>query len=55
MLSTLPKKGLKIGRVNICSLRNKVQDIENLLTSEKIHILAIFETHLDNTFDDATV
>ncbi len=55
LLSTLPKKGLKIGHVNICSLRNKVQDIENLLTSEKIHILAISETHLDNTFDDATV
>ena len=54
-MPTLPKKGLKIAHVNICSLRNKVQDIDNLLTTDKIHILAISETHLDNTFDDATV
>lgn len=51
----MPKKGVKITHVNICSQRNKVQDIDNLLTSDKIHILAISETHLDNTFDDATV
>ena len=54
-MPTLPKKGLKIAHVNICSLRNKVQDIDNLLTTDTIHILAISETHLDNTFDDATV
>ena len=26
-----------------------------LLTSDNIHILAIFETHLDNSFDDTSV
>ena len=36
LMSTLPKKGLKIANVNICSLRNKVQDIDNLLTTDKI-------------------
>lgn len=51
----LPKKGLKIAHVNVCSLRNKIQDIENLLIADNIHILAISETHLDETFDDATV
>lgn len=53
--STLPKKGLKIAHLNICSLRNKVQEIENILTADCIHILAISETHLDQTFNDATV
>ena len=36
LMSTLPKKGLKIANVSICSLRNKVQDIDNLLTTDKI-------------------
>lgn len=51
----LPRKGLKIAHVNICSIRNKVQDISNLLTLHNIHILAISETHLDDSFDDDTV
>ena len=51
----LPRKGLKIAHVNICSLRNKVCEINNFLTSDNIHILAISETHLDNEFDDTVV
>lgn len=54
-LMSFPKKGLKIAHINICSLRNKIPDIINMLTSHNINILAISETHLDNTFDDATV
>lgn len=57
-MSTFPKKGLKKkkkGHINICSLRNKIQDISNLLTSHNIHIQAISETHLDNMFDDAII
>jgi hypothetical protein len=50
-----PIKGLKIAHINICSLRNKVHEIDNLLTSENINILGISETHLDNSFDDAVV
>jgi hypothetical protein len=41
--------------MNICSLRNKVHEINNLLTSDNINILAISETHLDNSFDDTVV
>ena len=41
--------------MNICSLRNKVHEINNMLTSDNIHILAISESHLDNSFDDASV
>jgi hypothetical protein len=51
----LHRKVLKIAHINICSLRNKVHEIHNLLTSDNIHILAIYETHLDNSFDDTSV
>ena len=44
-------KGLKIAHINICSLRNKAHEINNSLPSDNIHILAISETHLDNSFD----
>ena len=46
---------MNIVHINICSLRNKVHEINNLLTSDNIHILAISETHLDNSFDDTSV
>ena len=42
-----PRKGLKI---TLLSLSNKVHEINNLLTSDNIHVLAISETHLDNSF-----
>ena len=44
----LSRKGLTIAHMYICSLRNKVHEMNNLLTSDNIHILAISETHLDN-------
>ena len=43
---TLPKKGLRIAHLNICSLRNKVQDISQIILEHSLHILAISETHL---------
>ena len=46
---------LKIAHVNICSLRNEVHEINNLLVTDDIHILTISEIHLDNTFDDTVV
>lgn len=49
--STLPKKGLKIAHLNICSLRNKIQDISEILIEQNLHILAISETHLDSTIN----
>lgn len=50
--SNLPKKGLKIANINICSLRNKLTEI---LLSDNVHILAVSETHLDSTFEDAAL
>lgn len=51
----LPKKGLKVAHINICSLRNKLIDITNILSQGNIYILAISETHLDSTFDNSAV
>lgn len=45
-------KGLKIAHLNICSLRNKIQDITGILENNNLHILAISETHLDVTIED---
>ncbi len=49
----LPKKGLRIAHLNICSLRNKINDIREILIEQKLHILAISETHLDPVIDSA--
>jgi len=54
MLNKLPSKGFKLAHINICSLRNKVSEIEEILSCG-IHLLAISETHLDDTFNDAAV
>ena len=43
-----PKKGLRIAHLNICSLRNKILDISEILIEQNLHILAISETHLDS-------
>ena len=47
----LPKKGLKIAHLNISSLRNKIINVTKLL-ADGIHILALSETHLDETISD---
>lgn len=49
------KKGLVLAHLNICSLRNKVEEITTLCQSENIHILALTETHLDDSFDNSVV
>jgi hypothetical protein len=50
-----PRNMLKIAHVYICSLRNKVHEMNNLLVTDDIHILTISEIPLDNTFDDTVV
>lgn len=50
-----PRKGLKVVHVNICSIRNREQDIDNLLTSNNIDLLANPETHLNDSFDTAAL
>jgi hypothetical protein len=36
-------------------LKNRVNEINNLLVTDDIHNLTISETHSDNTFDDTEV
>lgn len=49
----LPRRGLRIAHININRIRYKISEITNILFSDNIHILAISETHLDSTFEDA--
>ena len=51
----LPKKGLRMEHLNICSLRNKVYDLSSVLLANKLHIAAISETHVDSSIDDTQV
>ena len=51
----LPRKGLRIAHINICSIRNKLTEISHILFSKSLHILAVSETHLDSTFEDASL
>ena len=45
------KQPRKNCHINICSLRNKIHEVNNLLGTDDIPILPMSETHLDNTFD----
>ena len=51
----LPKKGLRIAHLNICSLLHKVQEVSTLLSNNNLNIMAISETHLDATVNDSEV
>ena len=55
MVLNLPKKGLRIAHINVNSLRNKVDELSSLITSETISVLAVSETHLDNSITDTGV
>ena len=46
---------LHVAHVNICSLRNKVTDISELLIEHNIDIIAITETWLDSSITDSSV
>lgn len=51
----LPKKGLRFAHLNICSLKNKIHELSSILQENNIHIMAISETHLDDTIEDTVV
>lgn len=44
----LPRKGLQLAHINICSFRNKLVEISDVLTTNKIHVLAVTETFSDD-------
>lgn len=49
------KKGLRIGHININSLRNTTDEIAELISEHELHILAISRTHLELSFEDTEV
>lgn len=51
----LPKKGLRVAHLNICSLRNKVAELCTIVQENNIQIMAISETHLNDTIEDSEV
>ena len=44
-----------MAHINICSIRNKLNEVENIILSNNFHILAMSETHLDSTFEDTSL
>ena len=55
MTIKLPKKGLKVAHLNICSLKNKVIELSKIMLENDLHIVAISETHLDDSIDNTEV
>ena len=55
MCIKLPKKGLKVAHLNICSLKNKVIELSKIMFENDLHIVAISETHLDDSIDNSVV
>ena len=51
----LPKKGLHIAHINICSLPNKMNAICKMLKINNSHVLAITESHLDSSITESQV
>lgn len=51
----LPKKGLHIAHVNVNSLANKVDEVLNVVQRNNLHVLAITETHLDQTITNGQI
>lgn len=49
----LPKKELRIAHVNICSLKNKIEELS--CVSVRKHITDISETHSNTSREDAEV
>ena len=54
-LSKCSAKDLKVAHLNICSLRNKIDELRCLQLLCKFEVLAITETHLDETVLDTAL
>ena len=54
-LSKCSTKDLKVAHLNICSLRNKIDELRCLQLLCKFEVLAITETHLDQTVLDTAL
>ena len=48
-------KGLRLFHLNICSLRNKMDELRLFCDEHKPHIVTVNETWLDDSFTDAEI
>ena len=48
-------KGITFGGLNICSLKNKLDDIETILLRSDLDLLTLSETWLDNHTDNISL
>ncbi len=44
-----------MAHTNIRSIRNNLTEVEDILLSNNLHILAVSETHLDSTLEDTSL
>ena len=44
-----------LGHINICSMRNKIHEIHDILYKQDIHILSVNETWLDSSIPDSSL
>lgn len=51
----LPKRGLRIAHLNVCSFKFKVGKLSSILSENILFIIGISETYLDDTMCDAEV
>ena len=54
-LETCSSEDLRVAHLNVCSLRNKIEELRCLQLICRFEILAITETHLDKTVSDETL
>lgn len=55
MKYTKPSADLRVATLNICSIRNKLDELKDLMSSQRIDILGVQETWLDNEVTDHMV
>ena len=54
-LETCSSKDLRAAHLNVCRLRNKIEELRCLQLICRFEILAVTETHLDKTVPDAAL
>ena len=54
-LQSFPAKELRVAHLNVCSLRNKMDELRCLQLLCKFDMIAITETHLDKTVPDSAL
>ena len=54
-LANRSAKDIRVGHLNVCSLRNKIEELRCLQMFCRFEVLAITETHLDKTVPDTAL